>query len=92
MEVFIGTGASLEDRRAAQNQRRALCNASAAASASTAAVASAGGDVEDEDDDVELQVVTVSIAGGTLPPAGGRTLSLHSIAPIQPLAPLLLLA
>jgi hypothetical protein len=51
MEVFIGTGASLEDLRAAQNQRRALCSASAAAMAATAAAASAGGDVEDVEDD-----------------------------------------
>ena len=43
MDVFIGTGASLEDRRAAQNQRRALNNASAAAMAALAAAASAVG-------------------------------------------------
>lgn len=56
MDIFIGTGASLEDRLAAQNQRRALNNAPAAAMAATAAAAYAA------------EERALSIAEGTLPP------------------------
>jgi len=68
MDVFIGTGASLEDRRAAQNQRWALNkNASAAAMATTAAAASAAEECASSAS--PPQVVLTSITEGTLPPA-----------------------
>ena len=68
MDVFIGTGASLEDRRAAQNQRRALNNSSAAAMAATAAA----------------EERASSASPGTLPPAavqGGPQAAVGNRAP-----------
>jgi hypothetical protein len=82
MDVFIGMGASLEDCRTAQNQRRALNNASAAVMAATAAAASAA--EEWASSASPPQVVLTSIAEGTLPPAavqGGPQAAAGNLAP-----------